>query len=392
MLKTKEVGASREGAFSCCPANLPRSVYKHLLLAQGVTVGGVSIGHVSRRHRYNAQIKEEKVASFDDWFFPAEETLYVNGKAVVVANETYDVSSARIFAYHKPENVVADANRGSKLYGIGSEIMTRYGVENRPFPIGQLDKNTTGLLLFTTNGHVANFINLPGRVRKTYLSTYNAPAGNEPTDVQMAMLVGPGVDVSRKGEKRIVKLESCKLLAVRPATNSKKRKAPMSLEEQSHQVHRRKFKYDLEMTIKSGANHIIKRVMNAAKLPPCAKLQRQAIGDLCLNPGGKGGAEALALGVGETAELTMRQKKLIGLPSEKDLLQLRMCQLLCQFRAMRNDNRGESSDRSLQASRLEGFLKENFRIDGSCFMEFPGLGCRWCNRKKVSLNPNYNSK
>ena len=154
MLKTKEVGASREGAFSCCPANLPRSVYKHLLLAQGVTVGGVSIGHVSRRHRYNAQIKEEKVASFDDWFFPAEETLYVNGKAVVVANETYDVSSARIFAYHKPENVVADANRGSKLYGIGSEIMTRYGVENRPFPIGQLDKNTTGLLLFTTNGHV----------------------------------------------------------------------------------------------------------------------------------------------------------------------------------------------------------------------------------------------
>jgi hypothetical protein len=38
-----------------------------------------------------------------------------------------------------------------------------------PNPVGQLDKNTTGLMLFTREGEISNYLNLPGNVTKTYV-------------------------------------------------------------------------------------------------------------------------------------------------------------------------------------------------------------------------------
>ena len=123
------------------------------------------------------------------------------------------------------------------------------GVEERVYPIGRLDRNSEGLLLFTNDGDFANSIMHPSRhVSKTYRVTVRPDI----TDDQLVQL-SEGIDID--GRKTL------------PASVVVKEK------EQGRVV--------LLITIKEGRNRQIRRMCEAVGLE-VARLRRISIGPVKL--------------------------------------------------------------------------------------------------------------
>ncbi|MBP5361520.1 MAG: rRNA pseudouridine synthase [Ruminococcus sp.] len=123
------------------------------------------------------------------------------------------------------------------------------GVEERVYPIGRLDRNSEGLLLFTNDGDFANSIMHPSRhVSKTYRVTVR-PDINDDQLVQLS----EGVEI--EGKKTL------------PATVVVKEKEPGRVV--------------LLMTIKEGRNRQIRKMCEAVGLE-VARLRRVSIGPIKL--------------------------------------------------------------------------------------------------------------
>lgn len=123
------------------------------------------------------------------------------------------------------------------------------GVEERVYPIGRLDRNSEGLLLFTNDGDFANSIMHPSRhISKTYRVTVRPDISDE----QLVQL-SEGVDID--GKKTL------------PASVIVKEK------EQGRVV--------LLITIKEGRNRQIRRMCEAVGLE-VARLRRISIGPVKL--------------------------------------------------------------------------------------------------------------
>lgn len=123
------------------------------------------------------------------------------------------------------------------------------GVSDRVYPIGRLDKNSEGLLLFTNDGKFANDIMHPSRhISKTYRVTVRPDISDE----QLVRL-SEGVEID--GRK------------TQPAT-------VLVLDKQLGRV-------VLQMTIHEGRNRQIRKMCEAVGLE-VARLKRTAIGPLKL--------------------------------------------------------------------------------------------------------------
>ena len=123
------------------------------------------------------------------------------------------------------------------------------GVEERVYPIGRLDRNSEGLLLFTNDGDFANSIMHPSRhVSKTYRVTVRPDVNDE----QLVRL-SEGVDIDGK--------------MTLPASVVVKDKAPGRVV--------------LLITIKEGRNRQIRRMCEAVGLE-VARLRRISIGPVKL--------------------------------------------------------------------------------------------------------------
>lgn len=122
-------------------------------------------------------------------------------------------------------------------------------VEERVYPVGRLDRNSEGLLLFTNDGEFANSIMHPSRhITKTYRVTVRPDI----TDEQLVKL-SEGVDIDGK--------------TTLPATVIVKEK------QQGRVV--------LLMTIKEGRNRQIRRMCEAVELE-VARLRRISVGPVKL--------------------------------------------------------------------------------------------------------------
>ena len=268
------------------------------------------------------------------------DVLFVDNKPIHLPTNR----SIQIIAWNKPKNMVIDTSIGQPFRTILDAIKTKFNIASSLFPIGQLDKNTTGLYLFTTNGQISNYINLKGILEKKYIVTYIAPKGREPTLETIDLLCKNGIDVTRSssssssgGGKVIVKANSVRLISVEKFGVPYKDTA-------------QKYKYQIELSISSGANHIVKRLIAGAALPPVRELKRSHIGhlnvDVCVN---------------ESVLLNKQQIELLIDPNQ--LILLEHCNLLCRWRETKEPL-------------LLNYLKEHFRVDGECFHEFPMLSCR----------------
>ncbi len=123
------------------------------------------------------------------------------------------------------------------------------GVETRVYPVGRLDRNSEGLLLFTNDGNFANGIMHPA---KQISKTYRVTVRPDITDEQLVAL-SEGIELD--GRKTL------------PATVIVKDKEPGRVV--------------LLITIKEGRNRQIRRMCEAVNLE-VARLRRISVGPLKL--------------------------------------------------------------------------------------------------------------
>lgn len=202
----------------------------------------------------------------------------VNGHVAFIGdgatyNDVITVDGERIYISKKREKIYLMLNKPRGYVTTMSDELDRKcvtelltGVDERVYPVGRLDRNSEGLLLFTNDGKFANDIMHPSRhISKTYRVTVR-PSVSEEQLVQLS----DGVVID--GRKTL------------PATVN------VLTEEQGRVV--------LQIVIREGRNRQIRKMCEAVGLE-VARLRRTAIGPLKLG----------MLKPGEYRELTAEELK-----------------------------------------------------------------------------------
>jgi 23S rRNA pseudouridine2605 synthase len=97
---------------------------------------------------------------------PSRDKIFVNGKQVVLLDESVYI------VFNKPKDCISTASdeRGR------TTVMDYIRIKERVYPIGRLDRNTTGVLLLTNDGEFANRLMHPKfEVKKAYKVTLDKP-------------------------------------------------------------------------------------------------------------------------------------------------------------------------------------------------------------------------
>lgn len=207
----------------------------------------------------------------------------VNGEIVtelgikVSANDQIEVEGNNLVKSEKKVYYLLNKPRGvisSVTDDLGREtVVSLIDTEERIYPIGRLDYDTTGLLLLTNDGELANFLMHPkNEVEKTYVA-------------KLEGMLTPSEFYSLK--KGIV-IEGRKVVP----TRVKVRKTD---KERNTQI--------VEISIIEGRNHIVKKIFDELK-HPVSKLKRESYAFLTLGN----------LKSGEYRELSLKEvKKLYSL-------------------------------------------------------------------------------
>jgi 23S rRNA pseudouridine2605 synthase len=170
---------------------------------------------------------------------PTADTVTVDGvRAAILPDAVY-------IALHKPVDVITTAR---DTHGRNT-VLGLVPQEPRIFPVGRLDKDTSGLLLMTNDGDFANHIAHPRYgVPKTYVAEVN---GSVPPALLRRLV--RGVPLS----DGVAKAESARLQA-----SSKGRAV-------------------VEVTVREGRNRLVRRLLDAVGLE-VTRLVRTSIGDVRL--------------------------------------------------------------------------------------------------------------
>jgi pseudouridine synthase len=166
----------------------------------------------------------------------------VNGDEdiIVEGNSLNKVQKKIYILLNKPRNTVSTVNDPE-----GRKTVMDYlkDIQNRVFPVGRLDYNTTGALLFTNDGELANKLTHPSHeVEKAYLVTVLAKIPKE-----KLKLLATGVEIEGR-------LTSPAIIEVLKESEEKS---------------------ILRITIHEGRNHIIKNMLEAIGYE-VAKLNRES--------------------------------------------------------------------------------------------------------------------
>ncbi len=183
-----------------------------------------------------------RACSLGDKADPKADVISVSGKRIGEAPR-----EKRYIMLNKPRGYITTM---SDEQGRKTAVDLLNGVEERVVPVGRLDRNSEGLLLFTNDGEFANEITHPSRhVSKTYRVTIDGKV----SEVQL-MKLSAGV-----------KLDDGKVTL------------PCSVEVLSEEPNRTV----LRITIKQGLNRQIRRMCAAVGLE-VGRLRRVAIGGVKL--------------------------------------------------------------------------------------------------------------
>lgn len=204
----------------------------------------------------------------------------VNGKSVtelgtkVSNNDAIEINGVRLekeapvyYLFYKPRGVISsvkdDKNR---------KVVTDYfpEVQERIFPIGRLDYDSSGIILLTNDGEFANLLMHP---RYEVNKVYTVKVKGKPTKKELNRLRN-GIRV----EQDKLKIIGYKLIATNNDTNTT----------------------IIEMTLNEGKNRHIRRMMESIGYP-VLKLKRESYGNLTLK----------GLKTGEFRELTPHEVKLM---------------------------------------------------------------------------------
>ena len=105
-----------------------------------------------------------RIATVGDRVHPGEK-VEVDGQEVTPEEKMV------LLVFHKPEGIVCTAEKKEK-----NNVVDFIHYPTRIYPVGRLDKDSTGLLLMTNNGEIVNKIMRAGNAHeKEYLVTVNKP-------------------------------------------------------------------------------------------------------------------------------------------------------------------------------------------------------------------------
>ncbi|MBO4474353.1 MAG: pseudouridine synthase [Clostridiales bacterium] len=110
-----------------------------------------------------------EVAVSGSQVFPGQ-IVRINGQAVLSKEKDEHI----YLAFHKPLGITCTTDRRDK-----SNVIDYIKYPTRIFPIGRLDKNSTGLLLLTNDGGIVNrLLRAEGKHDKEYVVTVDKPIGD----------------------------------------------------------------------------------------------------------------------------------------------------------------------------------------------------------------------
>jgi len=172
-------------------------------------------------------------------------TISIGDKAsekdkIYVANKLVEKNEKIYIMFHKPLNCVTALNDPQYR-----TVMHYIDIDERVFPVGRLDYNTSGLLLLTNDGDFANNVMHPRyEIKKTYLAKTDRPITKEQI---MRIQEGVILDGRKTGPSKI-------------------------------KIHNKDL---LEITIHEGRNRVIRRMLKSVGLKT-KELKRMRIGNLGL--------------------------------------------------------------------------------------------------------------
>ena len=260
------------------------------------------------------------------------EVVAVDGVTVARAERP-----SRVHAYHKVAGEKIEDIRPAGCAGLSH--------------VGQLDKKTTGLLLFTDDFELSRLILCPGLLPKTYVVEIDAPRASEGlTAEQLVALtekkpLPQNATERRKGRNERgtpVGFESVTPKGSRPIGDATR---PAGCAPKS------RFAY--EVVVQSGANHVVKRLFHHRAGQAVRTLHRSAVGPVALGDLAAGASRAL------TADEVSALWTAVG--GDGARAALRRASLLCAARSGADE-------------RLRKFF--GAEINGPrCYAAFPGLSC-----------------
>lgn len=189
----------------------------------------------------------DRVAELGESVDPRKDNVYLDGEPVERRTAEYSY-----YMLHKPRGYITTLSdeKGRKCV---TELLE--DIEERVYPVGRLDYNSEGLLIFTNDGALANKLMHPGHgVKKTYIVVSDSAID----DVKAMELAKP---VESDGEK--LKADSVELIS--PGDK--------------HSV--------LKIVLSEGKNREIRRIFEANGLT-VRRLKRVAMGKLELGELKKG--------------------------------------------------------------------------------------------------------
>lgn len=175
-----------------------------------------------------------------------EERVEVDGRQLAGEEEKV------VFALHKPLGVISTAHDTHGRRTV-VELLPSPGL--RLYPVGRLDADTSGLILLTNDGALANLLTHP---RYEVPKTYRARVGGGPVDDEALRRLRSGVELDD---------------GVTAPARVKKVGARAGRGRRSLEV--------IELTIHEGRNHQVRRMCEAVG-HPVLSLQRVAFGPLRL--------------------------------------------------------------------------------------------------------------
>ena len=190
--------------------------------------------------------------------------------AIVIDGEVLKQDTKKVyFLLNKPRNVISTVTDPQNRKTVVDLIET----DQRIYPIGRLDYDTTGLILLTNDGELTNILSHPkNRVEKTYIAKIEGILDSE--DI---LKLKKGIEIN--GRK-------CEIIRFKVRKKDKEKNTSM-----------------IEITIIEGRNHIVKNIFKTLK-HEVIKLKRETYGFLNLGN----------LKSGEYRELSLKEvKKLYSL-------------------------------------------------------------------------------
>jgi len=144
------------------------------------------------------------IASVGESIDPESDTVLLDGEPVSRRAEGYSY-----YMLHKPRGYITSLSdeRGRKCV---TELLSE--IKERVYPVGRLDYNSEGLLIFTNDGALANKLMHPGHgVKKTYIvvadsaiDDMQAAKLSEPVVSDGETLCADSVELVSPGDKRSV--------------------------------------------------------------------------------------------------------------------------------------------------------------------------------------------